>query len=147
MGTLLGVHTNCPLMLVPLLKVSEIRSSKRHSWTPKGVECLPTCFPNDQGVLRAICVFFFFPGATSYQIYIYICAMVKSRYIGDGHTTFNRNPYNGYINPYYWVDDHPLLYGNNGSLDPGTYNIYHEPWRNCIKIPPPFTKRRVTSRS
>ena len=50
-----------------------------------------------------------------------ICAMVKSRYIGDGHPTFNRNPYNGYINPYYWVDGHPLLYGNNGSLDPGTY--------------------------
>ena len=48
------------------------------------------------------------------------CAMVKSRYIGDGHPTFNRNPYNGYINPYYWVDDHPLLYGNNGSLDPIT---------------------------
>ena len=47
--------------------------------------------------------------------------MVKSRYIGDGHPTFNRNPYNGYINPYHWVDDHPLLYGNNGSLDPGTY--------------------------
>ncbi len=50
-----------------------------------------------------------------------ICAMVKSCYIGDGHPIFNRNPYNGYINPYYWVDDHPLLYGNNGSLDPGTY--------------------------
>ena len=32
------------------------------------------------------------------------CAMVKSRYIGDGHPTFNRNPYNGYINPYYWVE-------------------------------------------
>ena len=31
------------------------------------------------------------------------------------------NPYNGYMTPYYWVDDHPLLYGNNGSLDPGTY--------------------------
>ena len=31
--------------------------------------------------------------------------------------------HNGYINPYYWVDDHPLLYGNNGSLDPGTYQI------------------------
>ena len=31
------------------------------------------------------------------------------------------NPYNGYINPYYWVDDHPLLYGSNGSLDPSTY--------------------------
>ena len=36
---------------------------------------------------------------------ILICAMVKSRYIGDGHPTFNRNPYNGYINPYYWVDE------------------------------------------
>ena len=31
------------------------------------------------------------------------------------------NPYNGYINPSYWVDEHPLLYGNTGSLDPGTY--------------------------
>ena len=47
--------------------------------------------------------------------------MVKSRYIGDGHPTSNRYPYNGYINPYYLVDDHPLLYGNNRSLDPGTY--------------------------
>ena len=37
--------------------------------------------------------------------------MVKSRYIGDGHPTFNR------------VDDHPLLYGNNGSLDPGTHGF------------------------
>ena len=46
--------------------------------------------------------------------FLVICAMVKSRHIGDGHPTFNRNPYNGYINPYYWVDDHPLLYGNNG---------------------------------
>ena len=47
-----------------------------------------------------------------------MCAMVKSRYIRDGHLT--RNPYNGYLNPYYWVDDHPVLYGNSGSLDPGT---------------------------
>ena len=45
-----------------------------------------------------------------------ICAMVKSRYIGDKLI----QPYNGYIKPYYWVDDHPLLYGNNGGLDPGT---------------------------
>ena len=51
-----------------------------------------------------------------------ICAMVKGRYIEDGHPTLIGNPYNGYIiNPYYWVDDHPLLYGNNGSLDPSTY--------------------------
>ncbi len=63
------------------------------------------------------------------------CAMVKSRYIGDGHHTFNRNPCNWYIKPYYWVDDHPLLYGNNGSLDPSTngeknpnpnQNYFHE---------------------
>ena len=33
------------------------------------------------------------------------------------------NPYNGYINPYYKVDDHPLLYGNIVSLDPGTYTL------------------------
>ena len=44
----------------------------------------------------------------------------KSRFFGDGMVIppLNRNPYNGYINPYYWVDfSHPLLYGNNGSLD------------------------------
>ena len=35
-----------------------------------------------------------------------------------------RNPDNGYIKPYYWVDDHPLLYGNNESLDPGTYEAF-----------------------
>ena len=35
------------------------------------------------------------------------------------------NPYNGYINPYYWVDDHPLLYGNIGSLDPSTRGCLH----------------------
>lgn len=23
---------------------------------------------------------------------------------GDGHPTFNWRPYNGYIDPYYWVD-------------------------------------------
>ena len=46
----------------------------------------------------------------------------KSRLFGDGRPpTFNRNPYNWYIKPYYWVDDHPLVYGNNGSLDPSTY--------------------------
>ena len=33
-----------------------------------------------------------------------ICARVQTPYIGDGHPTFNRNPYNGYINPYYWVE-------------------------------------------
>ena len=32
------------------------------------------------------------------------------------------NPYNGHIKSYYWVDDRPLLYGNSGSLDPGTHD-------------------------
>ena len=55
----------------------------------------------------------------------FMCATVETPYIGDGHPTFNRNPYpyNGYISPYYKVDDHPLLYGKNGSLDPGTCSI------------------------
>ena len=35
------------------------------------------------------------------------------------------NPYNGYINPYYWVDDHPLSYEHNGSLDPSAYTILY----------------------
>ena len=40
----------------------------------------------------------------------HMCAMVKSRYIGDGHI----NPTIGLMTiPYY-------IYGNNGSLDPGT---------------------------
>ena len=30
---------------------------------------------------------------------------------------YNRNSFNGHINPYCWVDDHPLLYENNGTLD------------------------------
>ena len=34
------------------------------------------------------------------------CAMVKSRYIGDKLIPpLIGNPYNGYINPYYWVDE------------------------------------------
>ena len=51
-----------------------------------------------------------------------ILGMVISPLIG--------NPYNGYINPYYWVDDHPLLYGNNGSLDPGTHVFCW--WRKMV---------------
>ena len=57
-------------------------------------------------------------------LWSHMCHGQARPYIGDGHPTFNRNPYTGYINPYYWVDDHPLLYGNNGSLslDPGTHS-------------------------
>ena len=44
------------------------------------------------------------------------------------------NPYNGYINPYYRVDDHPLLYGNNVSLDPSTPGVGLTilPWRGLL---------------
>ena len=32
------------------------------------------------------------------------------------------NPYNRYKNPYFWIDDHPLLYGNNRSLGQISYH-------------------------
>ena len=38
------------------------------------------------------------------------------------------------IYPYYWVDDHPLLYGNNGSLDPGTYDL--------VNFTIPYTRKK-----
>ena len=53
------------------------------------------------------------------------CAMVKSRNIGDGHPTFNRESLQWVYKPYYWVDDHPLLYGNNESLDPIAHMKIH----------------------
>ena len=51
----------------------------------------------------------------------FMCAKVSTPYIGDGHPPFIGYPYNGHINPYYWVDDHSLLYGNTGSLDYPTH--------------------------
>ena len=48
--------------------------------------------------------------------------MGSTRYIGDKLIPPSvGNPYNWYINPYYLVDDHSLLYGKYGSLDPSTY--------------------------
>ena len=50
--------------------------------------------------------------------------MVKSRSVlgmGDLPTFNDGILVVGILSPYYWVDDHPLLYGNNGSLDPGAY--------------------------
>ena len=44
------------------------------------------------------------------------------------------NPYDGCINPYYWVDDHPLLYGNNGSLDPIAPMVNQQPGDVCGKV-------------
>jgi len=37
-----------------------------------------------------------------------MCARVKTPYIGDSQPIFRRNLYIGYLNPFYWVDDHPL---------------------------------------
>ena len=44
------------------------------------------------------------------------------------------NPYNRYRKPYYWVDDHPLLYGNNGSLDPAHINTHPIHWRRTSQF-------------
>ena len=62
-------------------------------------------------------------GSFGFQVYIYIIYVPGSKLhiLGMVIRPLIGNPYNGYINPYYWVDDHPLSYGNNGSLDPGTY--------------------------
>ena len=69
----------------------------------------------------------FFPGLGPFLNFRvpYVPWSRLSRFVGDGGDLppLIGNPYNGYINPYYCVDDHPLLYGNNGSLDPGTSEI------------------------
>ncbi len=76
-----------------------------------------------------------------WQSTAHMCHGQKSLFFGGGHPTFNRNPYNGYINPYYWVDDHPLLYGNNGSLDPGTYDFLKFIFLKAKKLPKTTTKK------
>ena len=68
--------------------------------------------------------------ATQLGMFVYMCHGQARRVllgIGDLPPLIG-NPYNGYINPYYWVDDHPLLYGNNGSLDPSTYKPLQKSW-------------------
>ena len=52
-------------------------------------------------------------------------------FIGDGkNPTFNRNPYNGYMNPYYWVDTflRSFLIGwRHAKKKPGS-PTFHEFW-------------------
>ncbi len=76
-----------------------------------------------------------FSSAPSAPTNLDVCHGQKSRFFGDGHPTFNRNPSNGYINPYNWVDDYPLLYGNNGSFDPGTCSPCLPLDSRCWKFP------------
>ena len=66
------------------------------------------------------------PGWTRLLNEIAMCARVDQLPIlGMVIPSLIGNPYIGYINPSYWVDDHPLLwYGNNGSLDPSTCVTY-----------------------
>ena len=55
----------------------------------------------------------------------------STRCIGDGKIQpLIGNPFLCVYKPLRtWVDDHPLLYGNNGSLDPGTYDKCSKPVR------------------
>ena len=85
-----------PASLYP--SVSVIRHQKREGW-----KTLKKDIPS---MVREVAIVFFAyflednrPLQSS--THTHTCAMVKSRYIGDGHPTFKRNPYNGYINPYY----------------------------------------------
>ena len=59
-----------------------------------------------------------------------MCQGLNSWYWGWSSPPLIGNPYSGYINPDYWVDDHPLLYGKNESLDPSTY----EPWPGQYRL-------------
>ena len=52
-----------------------------------------------------------------------MCRSLNSLYWGwssDGHPTLNRKSLQWvqHMNPYYWAGNHPLLDGNNGSLEP-----------------------------
>ena len=46
-----------------------------------------------------------------------------------------------YIHPYYLVDDHPLLYGSNGSLHPSTYES------KCLNRLPARVRVKLTAHS
>ncbi len=80
--------------------------------------------------------------STFYQLQDGYMCQGRSTPIGDGHPTFNRKPlYDGYINHYYWVDDHPLLYGNNGSLNLST----HQDIQQCIRRYQSALETRITN--
>ena len=44
-------------------------------------------------------------------MWLFLCAIVKTWYICYGHPSHNWNPYNWFINPYQWIDDHPRIEG------------------------------------
>ena len=53
---------------------------------------------------------------------ILVCQGRSTPCIGDGHSTFGKNCYNRYINPYYIY----IYMENNGSLDPGWHIWNHQ---------------------
>ena len=67
------------------------------------------------------------------SLYIAICYMVIAPSTG--------NPSNWYVNPYYWVDDQPLSYGNHGSLDPSICSL-----REMIMFTKAPNKSRIRSK-
>ena len=64
------------------------------------------------------------------------CPCCFSRYclLGMVIPPLTGNPYNGYINPYFWVDDHPPITWKHGSLDPSTHDRIPKPscWFMCM---------------
>ena len=61
-------------------------------------------------------------------------AMVKSGYMRTGHLALTRESLERvYINPY-WIDDHPLSYGNNESMHGGFSSSY-----SILGLPLPVT--------
>ena len=74
----------------------------------------------------------------------YVSQGRSTPYFGDGYPTLEPgNPFNSYINPYYWADDHPLTQGQTGSLDPSTYlqqsgSVYFSKKMTWEVFPRPF---------
>ena len=66
-----------------------------------------------------------------------MCALIKTLYMGYGHPSYIGNHYNGYIKPYWWVYDHPLLWEDKPCLHHGTFGTscsfpvyFTHPWDN-----------------
>ena len=71
--------------------------------------------------------------------FLHMCLGRSAPYIGDKLIPpLVRNRYNGYINRYYWVDDHPLASHQHLSTKTGNkllpYDVYINTFINIIYI-------------
>ena len=110
------------------IRRSPIRCAKPYKWPCKWVSAVVTHINGVMGPLLIAHLEGIIQKVTYKRVNrgpIWARVEKNSWALGDGKPpTFNdENSYNWYINPYYWVDDHPLLYGNVGSLDPGTFGV------------------------